>query len=94
MRFKPRLNQSEMARHLRTDRTEKITHSGEKEHRCAQCGELLGHAGSLKRHTESEKVKTFRTARFCRKNFPDKARKSRQFSNSRQMPVKGVLARS
>ena len=31
---------------------------------------------------------------FCRKNFPDKARKSRQFSNSRQMPVKGVLASS
>ena len=31
---------------------------------------------------------------FCRKNFPDKARKLRQFSNSRQMPVKGGLARS
>ena len=31
---------------------------------------------------------------FCCKNFPDKARKSRQLSNLRQMPVKGVLARS
>ena len=31
---------------------------------------------------------------FCRKNFPDKARKLRQFSNSQQMTVKGVLARS
>ena len=30
----------------------------------------------------------------CRLNFPDKARKSRQFSNSRQMSVKGVHARS
>ena len=34
---------------------------------------------------ESEKAKTFRTARFCRKN---KACKSRQFSNPRQMPLK------
>jgi len=31
---------------------------------------------------------------FCRKKFPEKARKSRQFLNLRQMPVKGVLARS
>ena len=30
----------------------------------------------------------------CRLNFPDKARKLRQFSNSRQMSVKGVHARS
>ena len=30
---------------------------------------------------------------FCRKNFPDKARKLRKFSNLRQMRVKGVLAR-
>ena len=30
---------------------------------------------------------------FCRKNFPDKARKSRQFSNSRQMRIKGGFAR-
>ena len=27
---------------------------------------------------------------FCRKNFPDKTRKSCKFSNSRQMRVKGV----
>ena len=44
--------------------------------------------------SESQKVKTFQIARFLSQNFPDKARKSRQFSNSRQMPVKGVLARS
>ena len=30
----------------------------------------------------------------CRLNFPDKARKLRKFSNSRQMSVKGVHARS
>ena len=30
----------------------------------------------------------------CRLNFPDKARKSRKFSNSRQMSEKGVHARS
>ena len=30
---------------------------------------------------------------FCCKNFPDKARKSRQFSNSRQMRIKGGFAR-
>ena len=30
---------------------------------------------------------------FCRKNFPDKVRKSSQFSNSRQMRIKGGFAR-
>ena len=30
---------------------------------------------------------------FCRKNFLDKARKSRQFSNSRQMCIKGGFTR-
>ena len=30
---------------------------------------------------------------FCRKNFPDKARKLRQFSNPRQMRIKGGFAR-
>ena len=30
---------------------------------------------------------------FCRKNFPDKARKSRQFSNLRQMRIKCGFAR-
>ena len=30
---------------------------------------------------------------FCRKNFPDKARKAHQFSNSRQMRIKGGFAR-
>ena len=30
---------------------------------------------------------------FCHKNFPDKARKSRQFSNPRQMRIKGDFAR-
>ena len=30
---------------------------------------------------------------FCRKNFPDKARKSRQFSNPQQMRIKGGYAK-
>ena len=30
---------------------------------------------------------------FCRKNFPDKARKSRQFSSLQQMHIKGGFAR-
>ena len=58
------------------------------------CCQVVKYGMLWQAQAESEKVKTFRTARFCRKNFPDKARKSRQFSNSRQMPVKGVLARS
>ena len=29
---------------------------------------------------------------FCRKKFPDKARKSRQFSNPQQMRIKGGFA--
>ena len=43
--------------------------------------------------SESQKAKTFRIARFCRKNFMDKARKSRQFSYPRQMRIKGGFAR-
>ena len=31
---------------------------------------------------------------FCRQNFPDDVRKLRQFSNLRQMPGRGVFARS
>ena len=30
---------------------------------------------------------------FCRKNFPDKGRKSRQFSSLQQMHIKGGFAR-
>ena len=41
-----------------------------------------------------KKLKLSRQQDLCVKNFPDKVRKSRQFSNSRQMPVKVVLARS
>ena len=41
---------------------------------------------------ESEKTKTFRIARFCCKNFPDKTRKLHQFSNSRHICVKSVFA--
>ena len=43
---------------------------------------------------ESGKTKTFWIKQdFCGKNFPDKARKLRQFSNLRQMHIKGGFAR-
>ena len=53
-------------------------------------------SGDLDRcHGQSKKKRKLSGQQdFCRKNFPDKARKSRQFSNSRQMSVKGVHARS
>ena len=40
-----------------------------------------------------KKQKLSRQQYFCRKNFPDKACTSRQFSNLRQMREEGLLAR-
>ena len=63
---------------------------------CWLLGAKRGHVLKLPQtyHQSHKKQKLSGWQDFCRKNFPDKARKSHQFSNSRQMPVKGVLARS
>ena len=42
---------------------------------------------------ESEKAKTFQIARFLSLKLPDKARKWRQFTKSRQMRINGGFAR-
>ena len=44
-------------------------------------------------HRSHKKRKLSGQQDFCCKNFPDKARKSRQFSNPQQMRIKGGFAR-
>ena len=56
---------------------------------------MIGHQkAKLSLGQSQKKQKLSGQQDICRLNFPDEARKSRQFLNSQQMSVKGVHARS
>ena len=46
-----------------------ITHTGEKEHKCVECGHLFGRVGHLKHHLLTHSGKKLHTCLECKKSF-------------------------